>query len=380
MFVISNAMMSQAEAVQTDRWDFGPLQLLFVPQRRRRELEQVALVHRWNSSLSGGFARPTEAHDYVEKEIGLRNLSNPNLVLVPRQRDGYSELHGMLASLVPKEILAQFGINKVKANLALILRGRLDPLPRDYAVRACAAFEKYIWTKLAPKARLRSDFFSPTSPLRLLAGDAQFWMHRLYRIALDRAEDAPEAGEMADDEWQPLDELESKFKADIPEERRDKFYLRRPLVGGTLCDIDDAEECDYFVDEMIDGAGVMDSLDPIIEALHAHRVHEDFSDRYSWVKEDFERSFYSKRSRLKVSLVETVDEMPVWSADDEQGYERVLFRDLLAILDRGDRHLVLALRSGKTTSEIARDLGHSGHAAVSRRIKKLRAKVKALLN
>ena len=379
MFVISNAMLSQAEVVQSNRWDCGPLQLLFIPQRGRRDLEQVGLVYEWNRSLSGGFARPAEAHDYVERGLGLRNLTNPNLVLVPRQRNGYSELHGMLASLVPSAILAEFGIPKVKANLALILRRRLDPLPANYAERACAAFEKYIWTKLAPAARLRSDFFSPTSPLRLLAGDAQFWMHRLYRIALDRAEDAPEARESEDDKWDPLDQLEQQFKASIPADNPHAFHVRRPLVGGTICDVDDPDECDYFVEEMIHGAGVMDSLGPVIEALHAHRTHDDFSDRYSWVKEDFERSFYSKRSKLKVSVIETIDEMPVWSADDEQGYERVLFRDMMAFLDRNDRHLVLALRSGKTTTEIARELGHSGHAAVSRRIKKLRAKVKALL-
>jgi hypothetical protein len=51
-----------------------------------------------------------------------------------------------------------------------------------------------------------------------------------------------------------------EIQSNIPAENREKFYLRRSLVGGTLCDIDDPEECDYFVDEMIHGAGVMDSL------------------------------------------------------------------------------------------------------------------------
>src|SRR2546430_12578403 len=36
--------------------------------------------------------------------------------------------------------------------------------------------------------------------------------------------------------------------------------------------------------------------------------------------------------------------------------------------------LFRSVRSGKTTSEIAHDLGHSGHAAVSRRVKQLRKK------
>lgn len=71
--------------------------------------------------------------------------------------------------------------------------------------------------------------------------------------------------------------------------------------------------------------------------------------------------------------------MPVWSSDEQDGYERVLFRHLLAFLNPSERHLVLALRSGKRTTEIAHDLGHKGHAAVLRRVKKLQAKVRSLL-
>lgn len=379
MFSIGNAMMWQVEVVQEDHWEYGPLQLVFIPERKKG-LEQTALVWDWNRSLSGGFSRPSDALDFLRDELRITNLENPNLIAVPRQRNGYSELHAMLASLVPQPLLDEFGIKRLKANLALFLRGGYPDydMPNDYAIRACAAFERYIWTKLAPKARMRADFFSSSSPLRLLAGDALFWMHRMYRIALDRAEDAPEAKEMKEDRWQPLDVLEAKLKDGMEPEHRDKFRVRRPLVGGTLCDIEDPEERDFFVDEMIDGAGVMESLDPVIEALHSHRVHEDFSDQYSWIKEDFERSFYSKRAKLKVTLVETVDEMPVWSSDEQDGYERVLFRDVLAFLNPAERHLVIALRSGKTTTEISRELGHKGHAAVSRRVKKLQAKVKAL--
>lgn len=382
MFSISNAVMWQVEVVQEDRWDYGPLQLVFIPERKKKELEQVALVWDWNRSVSGGFSRPADGVDFIRKEVRIASVENPNLIVVPRQRNGYSELHSMLASLVPQPILDEFGIKRLKANMALILRGGNPDyeMPNDYAMRACAAFEKYIWTKLAPKARMRADFFSSSSPLRLLAGDALFWMHRMYRIALDRAEDAPEAEQTADDRWQPLDVLEEKLKDGMRAEDREKFRVRRPLMGGTICDIEDAEECDFFVDEMIDGSGVMESLHPVIETLHSHRVHEDFSDQYSWIKEDFERSFYSKRAKVKVSLVETLDDMPVWSSDEQDGYERVLFRDVLAFLNPAERHLVIALRSGKTTTEIASQLGHKGHAAVSRRVKRLKAKVTALLN
>jgi hypothetical protein len=52
------------------------------------------------------------------------------------------------------------------------------------------------------------------------------------------------------------------------------------------------------LDDAIAGAGVMESIDPVLELLCTHRTHEDFSSRLSWIKEDFERSFYSKRAQV----------------------------------------------------------------------------------
>lgn len=66
MFSISNAMMWQVEVVQEDRWEYGPLQLVFIPERKKKHFEQVALVAEWNRSLSGGFSRPADAVDYPQ--------------------------------------------------------------------------------------------------------------------------------------------------------------------------------------------------------------------------------------------------------------------------------------------------------------------------
>jgi DNA-binding NarL/FixJ family response regulator len=57
-----------------------------------------------------------------------------------------------------------------------------------------------------------------------------------------------------------------------------------------------------------------------------------------------------------------------------------MFRDLLAFFDQRDRHLLVALRHGKTVSEIANELGHSGHAAVSRRVRSVKEKLRILLH
>ena len=85
MFSISNAMMWQVEVVQEDHWDYGPLQLVFIPERKNKRLEQVALVWDWNRSLSGGFSRPSDGLEFLRNELRITNLDNPNLIAVPRQ-------------------------------------------------------------------------------------------------------------------------------------------------------------------------------------------------------------------------------------------------------------------------------------------------------
>jgi hypothetical protein len=76
-------------------------------------------------------------------------------------------------------------------------------------------------------------------------------------------------------------------------------------------------------------------------------------------------TFYSKRSKVMVTLHQTVDDLPAWSADELGGYGDALFRDVLAYFDRRDHRIIVALGHGKSVSEIAGELGHKGGAAVS---------------
>jgi hypothetical protein len=203
-------------------------------------------------------------------------------------------------------------------------------------------------------------------------------MNRLFRVAVARSDEFEEADE-AGEQWRSIEDLTRELHESVPEEDRHKFFVRRPLMGGWLWDPEDPADRRAVVEEMLDGDGARQSLESVLEVLHTHPTHEDFSDRYSWVKEDFERSFYSKRSRIKVTLRATVDDLPTWSASEPDGYGEVLFRDVLAFFDRRDRHILIALRHGKTVSEIAQEAGHKGHAAVARRVQAIKAKVRKLL-
>jgi hypothetical protein len=123
----------------------------------------------------------------------------------------------------------------------------------------------------------------------------------------------------------------------------------------------------------------MEPIDPLLDLLHSSPTHEDFSPVNSWIKEDFERAFYSKRSKVKVVLVETVDEFPAWEACSSYGHEDLMFRDILSCFDRKERMLLIALRHGKTTSEIAREMGLKGHASVSRKLTQIKKRLRRLL-
>lgn len=398
MHVISNAFLSQAEVTQVDRWEHGPLEIHLVPETSPNGFGDVGYrVFMWNSTQCAGFLRDSESVEWLES-IGLASSKNPNLVVAPT-RSGYSELLGMLGSLLPDHILSRHNISRPKANFWLWpcseemkcrspanfdrhSRDELNRLTDAHLQRLSSiipsAFEDWIWQQLVGSKRFGIQNFAKNSSLRLLAGDVRFWMHRLYRVAIDLYESfQPTTHE--DEEWHSLDEIERQMNEYIPADERASFQLTRPRMGGHLWYPDDADDREWITELLIEGDATVESLEPIVEALLGSATHEDFSDRYSWIKEDFERAFYSKRSRVKVKLHEFIDECPVHEGTDTPGYENILFRDLMAFFDERDRTIILALRQGKTRSEIAEQLGHSGHASVSRRVKLIESKMQRLL-
>ena len=372
---ISNAHFHQAEVTQVDRWDHGPLELVFLPQPG---MERIAHVYDWNSSQRAGFLRSGPTMEGLKEAVPfLEQRRNPNMILVPTFEDR-SELDVMLAALLPDEVLQQHHLERRRSTLNLLFTHHT--LDSGWGRRARSAFAQHIWTRLCPRARLSEGAFAAGSPLRLLAGDTRFWAHRLYRLALDRRDAYFEPTTHEEASWKPVKQLSEQILRMIPEHDRHLFQVTRPLMGGDLWDVFDPQDRDDVLRAVIDGDGVLASLDPVIELLHQHRTHEDFSDRHSWIKEDFERSFYSKRARLKVDVIETIDDAPAYDLEPSEPYEQVLFRDMIAMLDQKERRLVLALRMGKNASTIARDAGLRGHASISRRISALKSKLGRLLH
>lgn len=82
---------------------------------------------------------------------------------------------------------------------------------------------------------------------------------------------------------------------------------------------------------------------------------------------------------MRVKFVETVDDAPAWPTPEPQGYGNILFRDVLAFLDKRERLIVLSLGTGRTVSEMAGEAGHRDHTTISKRLKSIKEKARRLL-
>lgn len=126
--------------------------------------------------------------------------------------------------------------------------------------------------------------------------------------------------------------------------------------------------------DLVDTADRHGRLRAIIEAVRSHRVQDDFSPRWSFAREDFERRLYRKRSRAKVTFVELCDTIPVHGPNAE-GEDNLLWQEFFALLTPKERRIVVCLRSGLTKAAgIARELGYANHSPVSKALGHIRQK------
>lgn len=116
-----------------------------------------------------------------------------------------------------------------------------------------------------------------------------------------------------------------------------------------------------YIIEIADKNGKLRS---IIDAIKSNRIEDDFSDQWSFAKEDFERKIYKKRSKFKVNFVELNNKIPVHSPSSES-HENLLWEDFLSILDTKEKRIVVLLKSGVTNlGEIGKILGYANHSPI----------------
>ncbi|GAA1382266.1 hypothetical protein [Catellatospora chokoriensis] len=131
-------------------------------------------------------------------------------------------------------------------------------------------------------------------------------------------------------------------------------------------------EANLMVQRTIEAADHHGRLRDILDAVRSNRVEEDFSDRWTFAREDFERKLYHKRLKVKVRFVELTDVIPVQSPETEI-VGNLVTGDFLAILDERERQVVVLLTSGVTKlTEIAEIMGYRNHSPISKRLARIR--------
>lgn len=154
--------------------------------------------------------------------------------------------------------------------------------------------------------------------------------------------------------------------------------IERPRKGGFIWMGED--EAASATEEIVTAADQTGRLRGLIDAVRSNRVVDDFSEYWSFAREDFERKLYAKRSKVRISFVELTNTLPVHSPRSEYT-DNLLWQDFIALLDARERHIVVCLRNGTTKlGDIAQSFGYANHSPVSKALAAIRKKAAQFLN
>lgn len=348
-----------------------------VPDGQPRDSEaflRVAnFIATWNYAWEAGHVRHEMKDESRPSELAwLDRYRGHNLCLIADvgQRTRY-DVYRPLYHLLPLGTLERYDLPALKRGNWPFTVSDWWPdriLPADADRRLALAFAAHIWPFLSPGSSI--DKFSTDYPIKLLAHNLDFWVPHIDQVAQLRMSAFPRVE--IDDEQQAR--LLARARAEVD----DDLEIHRPLKGGYVWP--GQAEAEEATRQLVEAADAHGRLRGILDAVRSNRVEEDFSARWSFAREDFERKLYSKRSRVKVSFVELDDTIPVHGPESEVD-DNLLWEDLLGLLNTKERHIVVCLRSGITrVSEIARDLGYANHSPVSKALSRIRRKAKQLLD
>lgn len=324
-------------------------------------IKKDLLVARWNMMWEAGQYR-RRLFDYDELPDDIRKIADigdVNVMFVPRTRSRYHE-YAPLFHLLSRSTLERFGLPLVRAGSWPFMMDSTRPdrfLPQDFEQRLARAWSWEVWRRLMPGSSLAA--FSQNDPIRLLSHNLDFWIPPVTEVIRMTLEGFPEVDKGVSEEPVSLDDgspLEGVVRGN-------------PKMGGPIWigEADAAETLDWTV-ETADTTG---NLRGILDAVRSNRVEDDFSDRWSYAREDFERKLYNKRSKHRVRFVELKDTIPVVGPESEI-LGQLVTNDFLALLDKRNRQIVVLLSSGVTKkSEIAQILGYANHSAVSKRLARI---------
>ncbi|GAA1798268.1 hypothetical protein GCM10009811_22940 [Nostocoides veronense] len=328
-----------------------------------RSLEDIGALGLWNMHWEAAQYRrylfdEDELPGWMSK---LADQGERNICFIPRTTTRYYEL-APLFHLLSKDTLLRHGLPVMTQGVWPLLAplGDVDSvLPLDAQDRLAKAWAHTIWRHLMPGSRMLG--FTRDDPIRLLAHNLDYWIPPVTEVLQARLRQLPHSSA-----YEPLDEPAVLMDGSTLEGAR----LVRPRMGSYLWQGE--QEAAQATQEVIDAADGTGNLRGILDAVRSHRIQDDFSNHWTYAKEDFERKLHRKRSKVKVTFVELKDGPPVHSPETEVIGD-IVCNDFLALLDPQDRRIVVLLSSGVTKlTDVAATLGYANHSPVSKRLAKIR--------
>lgn len=323
-------------------------------------------VSQWNLLWEAGkFRRRFFDEGHLPKPLlELAALGDVNVTIVPRTTSRYYE-YAPLFHLLPKATLDRFGLPTLRRGQWPFLTSMSTPdlyLPTDFEDRLARAWAATVWPHLVSGSWMKA--FSKDDPVRLLAHNLDYWVPPVTTVMQDLLRSFPLVEHGA-----PVGPARLEDGSML-----EGAVFGNPRMGGDLWTGE--EDAAEMVAETVEAADSTGQLRGILDAVKAHRVADDFSDAWSYAKEDFERKLYRRRNKVQVRFVELTDTIPVQGPESE-AVGNVVTSDFLALLDAEQREVVVLLTSGYRQHEIAEQLGYANHSPISKKLAQIRRQAAA---
>jgi hypothetical protein len=351
--------------------EFVYIPLDFEKGDRDEMVKKDVLIAQWNSIWEAGQLRA----DFFEKDLPfdlswLRNYDRKNIYLLPDANVPRYETYKPLFHLLPQGVLRKFNLPVLKKGVwpPLTYQHLIEPLLMpNFEEQLSTAFSYYIWPLLNSSSKKQA--FTKNDPLITLSHNLDYWLPFIYTVAEERLKTFGRTKPESEEAKTKLAEL----RKTIPRSMK----ANTPLKGGAIWMGE--QEAWEAASDMVNIADRDGKLRSLIDAIKSNRIEDDFSSRWSFEREDFERKLYQKRSKVKVSFAELNDTIPVHDRWSEL-HEDLLWEDFISILDPKERRIVICLRNGITNmAEVGNLLGYANHSPISKALKLIRLKAEKYL-
>lgn len=348
-----------------------PAEYLAIRVGPRSSTKLELAVADWNKHWEAAQFR-RRFFDEDELPASLRKvaeLGDVNTILIPKTRSGYYE-YSPIYHLLPRSTLERFDLPLLRAGQWPygIAIGDVDKfLPDDFVSRLSQAWAFEVWRHIDSGTGLAG--FSDRDPIKLLAHDLKFWLPAVTEVIQARLRELPIVN----------DDNEAEFPPPLVDGSvLEGALMGRPRKGSDVWTGEEDARC--AITEAVAAAKSISRLQEILDAIRSNRAEDDFSQRWSYAREDFERRLYGKRRKFKLAFVELDDVTPVVGPESDI-VDQMVLSDFMSVIDEKSRQIVMLVTSGQSNlSEVGRQLGYANNSAVQKRLRKLAVKAKRHLD